>query len=81
VTICRAQVLLVQPIKELGLFKTRIALHPEVSVTLTVNVAQPEEEAKLQAEGKAVRRNADAEEAPVAEAAPAEAEEAPADKK
>ncbi len=73
VTINRAQVLLVQPIKELGLFKTRIALHPEVSVTITVNVAQSEEEAKLQAEGKAVRRNADAEEAPAAEAAPAEA--------
>jgi large subunit ribosomal protein L9 len=81
VTIGRAQVLLVQPIKELGLFKTRIALHPEVSVTITVNVAQSEEEAKLQAEGKAVRRNADAEEAPVAEAAPAEApaEAAPAE--
>lgn len=86
VTIGRAQVLLVQPIKELGLFKTRIALHPEVSVTITVNVAQSEEEAKLQAEGKAVRRNADADEAPAAaeavpaEAAPAEsaAEEAPA---
>ena len=73
VTINRSQVLLVQPIKELGLFKTRIALPPEVSVTITVNVAQSEEEAKLQAEGKAVRRNADAEEAPAAEAAPAEA--------
>jgi large subunit ribosomal protein L9 len=82
VTIGRAQVLLVQPIKELGLFKTRIALHPEVSVTITVNVAQSEEEAKLQAEGKAVRRNADADEAPAAaEAAPAEApaEAAPAE--
>jgi large subunit ribosomal protein L9 len=83
VTINRSQVLLVQPIKELGLFKTRLALHPEVSVTITVNVAQSEEEAKLQAEGKAVRRNADADEAPaaVAEAAPAEApaEAAPAE--
>ncbi len=83
VTIGRAQVLLVQPIKELGLFKTRLALHPEVAVTITVNVAQSEEEAKLQAEGKAVRRNADADEAPapVAEAAPAEAsaEAAPAE--
>ncbi|MBL8655063.1 MAG: 50S ribosomal protein L9 [Alphaproteobacteria bacterium] len=81
VTIGRAQVLLVQPIKELGLFKTRIALHPEVSLTITVNVAQSEEEAKLQAEGKAVRRNADADEAPAAEAAPAEApaEAAPAE--
>jgi large subunit ribosomal protein L9 len=83
VTINRSQVLLVQPIKELGLFKTRVALHPEVSVTITVNVAQSEEEAKLQAEGKAVRRNADADEAPApaAEAAPAEAsaEAAPAE--
>jgi large subunit ribosomal protein L9 len=75
VTIDRRQVLLDQPIKALGLFKTRVALHPEVIVTVTVNVAQSEEEAKLQAEGKAIKR-VDAEEAapaPVAEAAPAEA--------
>jgi large subunit ribosomal protein L9 len=72
VTIDRRQVLLDQPLKELGLFKTRVALHPEVMVTIVVNIAQTEEEAKLQAEGKTVRRNPDADEAPAAEAAPAE---------
>lgn len=77
VTVDRRQVLLDQPIKALGLFKTRVALHPEVVVTITVNVAQSEEEAKLQAEGKAPKRAEAAEEAPVpAEAAPAA--EAPA---
>jgi len=92
VTVDRTQVLLAQPIKALGLFKTRVALHPEVSVTITVNVAQSVEEAKLQAEGKAPKPQAEAappaeltaaaqeastEEAPAAEAA---AEEKPAKK-
>ncbi len=89
VTVTRAQVLLDQPIKALGLFKTRLALHPEVAVAITVNIAQTPEEAKLQAEGKAPKPQpeaappaeltAPAEEAPAAEAAPA-AEEAPAEK-
>jgi large subunit ribosomal protein L9 len=82
VTVDRRQVLLDQPIKALGLVKTRVALHPEVIVTITVNVAQSEEEAKQQAEGKAPKRVDAVEEAPAAEAAPAEApaasEEAPA---
>ncbi|MGQ0663204.1 MAG: 50S ribosomal protein L9 [Pseudomonadota bacterium] len=51
-TLDRRQVLLDQPIKMLGLFKPRIALHPEVIVTVGVNVAQSEEEAALQAAGK-----------------------------
>ncbi|MBL8832486.1 MAG: 50S ribosomal protein L9 [Rhodospirillales bacterium] len=71
VTVTRAQVLLDQPIKALGLVKTRVALHPEVAVAITVNVAQTPEEAKLQAEGKAPKPTAEA--APAAEAtAPAE---------
>lgn len=78
VTVDRRQVLLDQPIKALGLFKTRVALHPEVIVTITVNVAQSEEEAKLQAQGKAPKRAAEtAEAAPATEAAPAA--EAPAE--
>jgi len=80
VTVDRTQVLLAQPIKALGLFKTRVALHPEVSVTITVNVAQSAEEAKLQAEGKAPKPQAEA--APPAEltaaAQEASAEEASA---
>jgi large subunit ribosomal protein L9 len=47
-----SQVKLDVPIKTLGLHKLRVALHPEVSVTVTVNVARSVEEAKLQAEGK-----------------------------
>jgi large subunit ribosomal protein L9 len=81
VTVDRRQVLLDQPIKALGLFKTRVALHPEVIVTITVNVAQSEEEAKQQAEGKAPKRAEAEEAAPAAEAAAAEApaaEDAPA---
>jgi large subunit ribosomal protein L9 len=76
VTVARTQVLLDQPIKALGLFKTRVALHPEVTIAITVNVAQSPEEAKLQAEGKAPKPQAEA--APVAEAVEAPAAESPA---
>ncbi|MBI3505437.1 MAG: 50S ribosomal protein L9 [Proteobacteria bacterium] len=88
VTVTRAQVLLDQPIKALGLFKTRVALHPEVAIAITVNIAQTPEEAKLQAEGKAPKPQAEAAppaeltapvEEPAAEAAPA-TDEAAAEK-
>ena len=46
----RQQVAIDQPIKTLGLFKVRIILHPEVSVTVTVNVARSQEEAAIQAQ-------------------------------
>lgn len=46
----RQQVAIDQPIKTLGLFKVRIILHPEVSVSVTVNVARSQEEAELQAQ-------------------------------
>ncbi len=65
-TIDRRQVLLDQPIKSLGIFKTRVALHPEVIVGISANVAQSEEEARMQAEGKSPRQ-------PAPEAAPAAA--------
>ena len=50
-TIARGQVVQERAIKALGLHKTRITLHPEVSVTVTVNVAQSPEEAEMQAKG------------------------------
>jgi large subunit ribosomal protein L9 len=50
----RSQVLLQQPIKQLGLSKVRVALHPEVSLDVTVNVARSAEEAEKQARGEAV---------------------------
>ena len=45
----RQQIKLEAPIKELGIREVRIALHPEVEVTVTVNVARSPEEADVQA--------------------------------
>ena len=53
-TVHRSQVVLEQPIKTLGLSKVRIALHPEVNLTVTVNVARSQEEAERQARGEEV---------------------------
>lgn len=52
VTIQRDQVKLGHPIKTIGLHKVHIALHPEVAVEITVNVARSEEEAESQAGGE-----------------------------
>lgn len=48
VTIARQQVQLDKPIKTIGLFPVRVVLHPEVFVTVTVNVARSEDEAEIQ---------------------------------
>ena len=50
-TIEKHQVVLERPIKNLGLHQLRVALHPEVSVTVTANVAQSAEEAAIRARG------------------------------
>lgn len=55
------QIQMARPIKTVGLHPARVVLHPEVSVTVTANVARSEEEAELQALGKAVPRAGDAE--------------------
>jgi large subunit ribosomal protein L9 len=47
----KSMVVLERPIKTLGLFDVRIALHPEVSVTVQVNVARSEDEAEMQKDG------------------------------
>ncbi len=52
--IARNQIVLDKPIKAIGLTDVKIALHPEVSVTIQVNVARSPEEAELQAQGKNV---------------------------
>ncbi|GAB3593832.1 MULTISPECIES: 50S ribosomal protein L9 [Acetobacter] len=52
-TIDRQQVSLAHPIKSLGLYEVKVALHPEVVVPVTVNVARSEEEAERQARGEA----------------------------
>jgi len=46
----RKQVVIDTPIKTLGLFKVRVVLHPEVAISVTVNVARSQEEAGLQAQ-------------------------------
>lgn len=45
------QVVLDKPIKAIGLYDVRVQLHPEVAVTIKVNVARSPEEAELQAQG------------------------------
>jgi large subunit ribosomal protein L9 len=49
--IAKNQIVLNRPIKAIGLQEVRVALHPEVSVTIRVNVARSPEEAELQAQG------------------------------
>jgi len=53
-TIDRKQVALAAPIKELGLHTVHVVLHPEVDVTIELNVARSAEEAELQAAGKSI---------------------------
>jgi large subunit ribosomal protein L9 len=53
-TVAREQVALNAPIKTLGLHTVPVVLHPEVSVTVTVNVARSAEEAQRQAAGENV---------------------------
>lgn len=61
-TLERSQVKLEQPIKTVGITTVQVALHPEVSIPVQVNVARSPEEAERQARGET--------------AVPAEAEEA-----
>ena len=49
--VAKNQIVLDRPIKAIGMQDVKIALHPEVSVTIHVNVARSPEEAELQAQG------------------------------
>src|SRR5205085_3599251 len=49
--VTKSQVILDRPIKAIGVHEVKVALHPEVSVTVKVNVARSPEEADLQAQG------------------------------
>ena len=49
--VAKNQIVLDRPIKAIGVQDVKIALHPEVSVTIHVNVARSPEEAELQAQG------------------------------
>ena len=59
----RKQVIIPQPIKELGLHSVSVTLHPEVEVEMVLNVARSMEEADLQASGKTIQELAAEEEA------------------
>ena len=47
----KSQIILERPIKTLGLFDVKVALHPEVHVMVKANVARSDDEAELQAKG------------------------------
>jgi large subunit ribosomal protein L9 len=49
--VTKSQVVLDKPIKSIGLYDVRVALHPEVTVVVKVNVARSPEEAEMQASG------------------------------
>ncbi|GHD07000.1 50S ribosomal protein L9 [Tianweitania populi] len=51
-SVSRNQVELNHPIKMIGLSNVAIALHPEVEVTVTLNIARSSEEAERQARGE-----------------------------
>jgi large subunit ribosomal protein L9 len=49
--VSKNMIVLERPIKTIGVFDVRVALHPEVSVGVKVNVARSDDEAALQAQG------------------------------
>ncbi|MFA7275670.1 MAG: 50S ribosomal protein L9 [Pseudobdellovibrionaceae bacterium] len=80
ITISRNQVQMNDAFKLLGMFPVKIALHPEVKVEITLNIARSQEEAKIQEKtGKAVIVDYNKRDEKPAKAAPAaQATEAPA---
>ncbi len=54
VAVSRQQIELDRPIKELGIHQVSVILHPEVVVSIGINVARSMDEAELQAQGKNV---------------------------
>jgi large subunit ribosomal protein L9 len=54
VSVNRTQVPLDQAIKAIGLVKVNVVLHPEVRVSVTINVARSEDEAERQLRGEDV---------------------------
>jgi large subunit ribosomal protein L9 len=70
VKVSRSQVVLNSPIKTIGSYKVPVALHPEVEVSVTVNVARSQDEAERLARGEdiTVRREQGDDEAAAEEA-------------
>jgi large subunit ribosomal protein L9 len=68
----RSQVILDKPIKTLGLHEVKVRLHPEVTVTVTINIARSQDEAERQARGENVISSQFEEDRVAAEAAAAD---------
>jgi large subunit ribosomal protein L9 len=49
--VAKSAIVLNKPIKAIGVYEVNVALHPEVSVTVKVNVARSPEEAEMQSQG------------------------------
>jgi large subunit ribosomal protein L9 len=47
----KSQVVLTKPIKAIGVYDVKVQLHPEIAVSVKVNVARSPEEAEMQASG------------------------------
>lgn len=81
-SVARNQIALQAPIKTIGLHTVPVALHPEVEVSITINVARNADEAERQARGENVtqrREETEAEETAADAAAFFEKPEAGAD--
>src|SRR5690606_39551909 len=70
--VARSQINLHNPIKTIGIHQVDIVLHPEVTSTITINVARSQDEAERQARGEDVttgvaEESADTDSAPEAE--------------
>jgi large subunit ribosomal protein L9 len=57
-TIGRPQVSLNEPVKTIGIHQVEILLHPDVTATITLNVARSEDEASRQSQGEDLTANA-----------------------
>jgi large subunit ribosomal protein L9 len=89
----KSQIVLDKPIKAIGVHAVRVSLHPEVAVSIKVNVARSPEEAEMQSQGVDVMSamfekdeagftedyDPNAEPGEIASEAPAETEEAPSE--
>ena len=79
VKVGRSMVVLNDPIKSLGLHDIDIKLHPEVTITVTINIARTTDEAERQAKGEDVIQSQADEDRAVAEAQATELFEAGAE--
>ena len=68
-SVARNQISLQAPIKTIGLHTVPVALHPEVEVTITINVARNADEAGRQARGEDVTQRREEAEAAAEQAA------------